>query len=392
MSFNVGVGLSQSKDIQQALQEAYRESLQRMGALKAQFVMISYTYDHGLDPELLSSILKRQFRDIPHIGWSTWSAWTADNQFEAESGVIVTSFSGLPEGRRLFKVFSIKEKQDLWASELLRHLDTCDEIDRQDSSLLVIADSIHFKSDAGFSRFQEEHPRLKVMGFGASYGIPQCSLIVDGEIYSNALLAFYLPGIQPWSALIQNICPEADKININRMSENLVIEIDEKPAFYRLTEHLMTEDDLPMMAPDEFRKHMGNMFIVEKDAESSSVLKNIGEGYRVVSLLGSEMTTGMVAVAENLDFSKQHFLGQKKNKYIEDQGLEMLEQLKTKVPKPKFIMMFCSTSHFRDKDRTKSDIQLVKSVFPQTPIFGMGTQAEYLAEKNIQSALIIAFE
>jgi len=388
-----GVGLSRSKDLAQALAEASRSALQNLKALKADFYFVVYTYDHGLDPGLLSGILKRQFRDTPHVGWSSWTGWTSGELFEAESGVMVLAIKDLPKDWEVFRVYSVKEKQGLWAAEMLRHLDLKQQsLKDTPSSLFLVADSINFQTEEGFERLIQDYPHLKTFGFGASYGIPQCSLIANTEIYSNAVLGILIPGVFPWTASIQNIRPESERIHINRMSENLVIEIDEKPAFYRLSEHLMQTDDLPMMSPDEFRKHMGNMYIVEKYKESLEGMNHVGDSYRVVSLLGSEMTTGMVAVGDSLNFSREHFLAQKKASYAEGLGFKILEQVKEKLPNPSMIWMMGSSAHLRDKDRKISDMQLVKSVFPNAPIFGIGTHAEYIGNKNTQSCVVVAFD
>jgi hypothetical protein len=198
-------------------------------------------------------------------------------------------------------------------------------------------------------------------------------------------------GFSPWLGLLQNVRPELERIHINRMSENLVIEIDEKPAFYRLCEHLMIEDDLPMMPPDDFRKHMGNLYIVEKSMNKIPLIKSFGESFRVVSLLGSEMTTGMVAIGDALDFDREHFLGQKKAKYLEEYSRHVLEDLKKAVPHPSLVLTLCSTSHFRDQDRKIGDLDLVKEYFPDASLFGLGTNGEFLGEANQYSSLIVVF-
>lgn len=387
-----GVGISKEKDAQAAVQEAYRMSLQKLGALKADLSIVVYTYDHVLEPDVFSSVLKRTLKNVPHIGCSTWSAWNEAEMIEGEGGLMVLSliYPGIADN--ILKVHSLKEKQDLWASEILRFLDGIEGLDDQEHSLMVISDGINFQSHQGFQKIRRSYPKLKTFGFGTSYGIPQCSLVHDGEVYTNALIAMLIPNMQPWDAVIQNIRPEASEIQINRMSENLLIEIDEKPAFYRLCEHLMNEDDLPMMSPDEFRKHMGNMYIVEKEKDMPPAIKSFGETYRIVSLLGSEMTTGMVAVGESLDFGRRHFLGQKKVEYAEERAETLLDELKEKVPNPKMIWCFCATAHFRDRERTRSDIQLVSEKFPGVPIFGVGSHGEYLDGQNHQSAVVLAIE
>jgi|GEM_PF-5788246 len=387
-----GVGMSRAKDAQAAVQEAYRQSLQRLGALNADFSIIVYTYDYVLEPDVLSAVLKRVFKNTPHIGCSTWSAWNEKDMAEGENGIFVLSIKDIDVTNKIFKVHSLKEKGALWAGETIRFLDSIEGSRESKSSLFLIGDGIHFSAAEGFRRLREEFPKLQVFGFGTSYGIPQCSLVHDGEIYSNSLIGVYLENIQPWVSLLQNIWPEGEAIDINRMSENLLIEIDEKPAFYRLCEHLMAMDDLPMMSPDEFRKHMGNLYIVETPASGKASSQMLGQAYRVVSLLGSEMTTGMVAVGEALDFSCQHHLGQKKVKYIEDLAEENLMKLKECIPEPQIIWMLCSTAHFRDKERTKNDLQIVQKHFPGTPIFGVGSHGEYYDGLNHQASLIIAFE
>lgn len=386
----VGIGLSRSKDIQKALQEAYRQSLQRLQALKADFVLFTYTYDHALDPEIFSSLLKRVWKNVDHVGFSTWSAWSEDEQFEADSGLMVLSFLLPSEKKEILKVHSLKEKADLWAAELVRRLEDCEAHRDETGVLLFVADSIHFQPGKGLDRLSQAFSNIQVIGFGTSYGIPQCSLIVNGEIYSNSLVGVYFHGLETWAGILQHIQPEARPININRMSENLVIEIDGRPAFYRLTEHLMEEDDLPMMSPDEFRKHMGNMYLVEKAKGDTKSLRILGEAHRVIPLLGSEMTTGMVAIGEPLDFEKEQYLGQKKQKYAESRAREVLKELQNKVPNPKALLVFSASSRSRDPIRTLSDSALIKEYFPDIPIFAVSTQGEYIQEINQHSAIILA--
>jgi len=386
-----GIGLSRTRELEKAFQEAYRQALQKLGALKPDFAFVGFTYDHVLEPEIFTGIISRNLRDLPHMGCSTWSAWGQKEFVEGEGGLIVLCLKDVKTDDRIFKVHSLREKQDLWASEVVRYLETLELSETESHSLFMVADAIHFQNSQGFDKIKNRFPNLSVFGFGASYGIPQCSLLHNAQIYSNCLIGFLIENQDPVKALIQNIRPEAGAIRINRMSENLVIEIDEKPAFYRLCEHLMSEDDMPMMAPDEFRKHMGNMYIVEKPMMPRRSSKLIGESHRVISLLGSEMTTGMVAVGESLDFGQQHFLGQKKIKYIEVDGLTTLEELKSQVPSPRLLMMFSSTAHFRDKERSISDVELVRKVFPDVPLFGMGSHGEYMDALNHQATLLVAF-
>lgn len=388
-----GIGISRSKDFSTALQEAYRTALQRLAALKPDLVFVAYTYDHALDTDLFCSILKRQLRDVPHFGCSTWSAWSGEDAFDAETGLVVLALKDLPFEPKFLKVHSLKEKVDLWAAELGRSLESLGAAttENTEESLFMIADSIHFQAGKGFQRLRQSHPGLQAFGFGTSFGIPQSTVLLNGEIFSNSMVALWMKGFSPWLGLLQNILPEAKEIHINRMSENLVIEIDEKPAFYRLCEHLMVEDDLPMMPPDEFRKHMGNLYIVEKLKDPAPQLKAFGEAFRVVSLLGSEMTTGMVAIGDSLDFDRAHFLGQKKAKYLEEHARVVLQKLKDQVDKPSLIMSFCSTTHSRDQERQLSDLQLIQEYFPNTLILGVGSNGEFMDDANQYSSLLAVF-
>jgi hypothetical protein len=88
----VGAGVSRERDPQVALQEAYRRSLQKIGVTKAEFSLVFYSYDFGLDPAAFSACLKKVFRDIPHVGCSTWSAWFHKEGFEADSGILILIF------------------------------------------------------------------------------------------------------------------------------------------------------------------------------------------------------------------------------------------------------------------------------------------------------------
>src|SRR5665213_964923 len=102
----------------------------------------------------------------------------------------------------------------------------------------------------------------------------------------------------------------------------------------------MTKDDLPMMSPDQFRKHMGDLFVIESPKTQTKRLRTVGEAYEIVSLLGSEMTTGMVAVAHELDFSKNHFLGQRRVSYAEKCAQDVLVNIKKEIENPSMIWLF----------------------------------------------------
>lgn len=387
-----GVGLSRNKDFGDALNEAYRLALKDMGALKADLVLFAYTYDYALDTDLFTSVVKRVFKETPHMGCSTWSAWTQKEMLEGDSGIQVLAMKDLNHEFDFLNVHSLKEKSDLWAMELSRQLQDVESFGKQEDALLIFADSLNFSAGQGFEKLKKYHPELKAMGLACSYGIPQCSVVNDGKLSTNSLAAWHLSGPGVHTALLQSIQPEANEIRINRMSENLLIEIDEKPAFYRLCEHLMEIDDLPMMAQDEFRKYMGNLYIVERHRDLANSPNHYGEPYRVVSLLGSEMTTGMVAVGDSLNFDRAHYLGQKKTQYAEEVSEKQLQKLKDACPSPSLIIMLAATSHFRDQERKRSDTQLVQSCFPQASLFGIGSQAEFFNENNTNSCLIIAFD
>ena len=386
----VGIGLSRSKDLAKALPEAYRASLQKLQALKADFTIIAFTYDHAIDSDLLSALLRRNFKDIPHLGFSTRSAWTDSESFEGESGILMMSFL-MPEVKRSFyKIHSVKEKADLWATELIRKLHDSELTSSATGTFLFAADGVHFKAGSGLEQLSEAFPNIQFLGFGSSYGIPQCCQVTDAEVHSNSLVGVFFEGYESWSAILQHIEPEAQPIHINRMSENLVIEIDQKPAFYRLTEHLMETDDLPMMSQDEFRKRMGNLYLVEKSATTHLSPRVLGHSHRVIPLLGSEMTTGMVAVSEPVRLDYELSLGQKKKFYAEDRAIETLTQLKEKVPQPLALFVCASSTRARDPVRTKGDLMLLKEVFPKVPIFAVSSQSEFLNASNQHSAIVWA--
>ncbi|MDB5037134.1 MAG: hypothetical protein JWQ35_662 [Bacteriovoracaceae bacterium] len=388
----VGIGSSKEKEPELALQEAYRKSLQRLGSTKSDLSLIFYSYDYGMDPTVLGGAFKKVFRDVPHLGSSTLSAWSGKEGFDTETGLLVMSLKDLNFEFDFLRVHSLKEKSELWSTELSRQLHDRALINNKSPDFLfVMADSLNFNASAGFSSLERAFPKTQICGVGASYSVPQVSIVCKGEVYLNALFALEITGTKPWMGLMQNILPELAAIEINRMSENLVIEIDQKPAFYKLCEHLMQKDDLPMMSPDQFRKHMGDLFVVETAKEKIERLRTIGSPHKVISLLGSEMTTGMVAVASELDFSKDHYLGQKKIEYAENGAREVLSQLKAKIEKPSMIWLFSATSRLRDRERKISDRHLVREVYPECPLLEVSSNGEYLGEHNQYAAIVIVF-
>lgn len=388
----IGVGSSKEKEGDLAFQEAYRRSLQKLGATRPDLSFIFFSYDYAMDPAVLSSTLKKVFRDVPNFGSSVSSAWFQKDGFELETGVLVASFKDLGFEFDFLKVNSLKEKAELWSTELSRQIhDRADVTGKPADLVMFIGDSLNFICGNGFPALEKSLPETSVCGVGASYSVPQVSLVLKGEVYLNAMIGLQIWGAKPWISLSQNVRPELKPIEINRMSENLVIEIDHKPAFYKLCEHLMTIDDLPMMSPDQFRKHMGDLYVVEVPKSGPSRTRTLAEPYGVVSLLGSEMTTGMVAVAHELNFNCTHFIGQKKVNYAEAGALESFKKLKEKVPNPSFILLFSSTARLRDRDRQNGDQKILREVFPEAPILEVASNGEYVGAHNQFAAVAIAF-
>lgn len=386
----IGVGFSREREADAALQEAYRKSLQKISATKADLIFVFYSYDYSLDQPAFAGSLKRVFRDIPHYGCSTWSAWSHQEMFEGETGLMVVSIKNPSFEIQPLRVHSLREKAELWSAEVSRQID--DSGRPAPDSIFILADSLNFTPGSGFSFLERKFPKTQIVGWGTSFSVPQCSLVCQGEVYINALVGLAIYGNQPWVALLQSIKPELGEVQINRMSENLIIEIDEKPAFYKLCEHLMSQDDLPMMSPDEFRKHMGNLYVVERAKEKTDRPQIVGDPYRVVSLLGSEMTTGMVAVAQTLDFSQTHMLGQKKLSYMDELAENNLQVLKEKNPKPSLILMLVNSSRGHEKERGQSDLDLVRRYFPDSPVIGVASHGEFLGGTNQFAAIISAFK
>lgn len=388
----IGAGISREKEPQLALQEAYRRSLQKIGATRSDFSFVFYSYEFGLDPAAFGASLKKVFRDTPHVGCSTWSVWFQKDGFESDSGMMVLSFKDMKSVPEIYKVHSLKEKAELWSAELSRQMeDSSLGAPSSKDLLFLMADSLNFTPGAGFTVLERHFPGLQIGGFGASYSVPQVSTVFQGEVYFNTLIGVLMRGLEAGMVISQSIMPELNPIEINRMSENLVIEIDHKPAFYKLCEHLMTKDDLPMMSPDSFRKHMGDLYLVEAVRVQPRRPRTYGDVHSVVSLLGSEMTTGMVAVAQDLDFSREHYLGQKKVKYAEETLMSALEQAHRDIPKAELIMMASSVPRLREKDRTEDDMTIVRKVYPDVPILQIASQGEYLGGSNQFAALLTIF-
>ncbi len=389
----IGFGISKLREPEAALQEAFRSSLKAMQSTTADFCLVFYSYDHGLDLASLGSVFRKVFRQIPHLGSSTWGAFGDREGFEAETGMVVASFKDLPATPYFLKVHSLREKAEVWAAEIARQMgDRLRESTKNSDFVFLIADSLNFVPGMGLSFLEKHFPQTQMTGFGTSFSVPQSSVVCCGEVYTNAMVGVGLEGVQTWLGLAQNIRPELQSISINRMSENLIIEVDEKPAFYKLCEHLMTIDDLPMMSPDDFRKHMGNLYLVERPKPSGATrIRAFGEAYRAIPLLGSEMTTGMVAVGQGLDFSCDHFLGQKKPQYLENDLRISLEKMRAENANSSFLLLLCASNHWRDRDRTTSDMEIVREIFPNTPLLGVATNGEYVGLVNQFATVVVAF-
>ena len=115
-------GFSNAKDPSEAISQAYRNSLQRLRATKADFCFVVYSYDYNLDAAGFGVLLKKHLKYVPHLGCSSAGAWTPAERFTSERGIVIMSVKDPNFDVDFISVHSLREKEENWATEVGRQL------------------------------------------------------------------------------------------------------------------------------------------------------------------------------------------------------------------------------------------------------------------------------
>lgn len=289
---HAGVGLSTDKDTDRAAREAATIALARAGTDTADFAIVFATIEHGpLYSRLLRTV--QQTAHATHVvGCSAGGVLTTDGEIERAPGVAVLAVRADTFSASRFFVPQLRGR----GQEIGREVATLAQAHPEENNLLVVfPDTYNFNSTAFFSGLAETAPHLPVVGGGASEdGTLGETFQLCGDTVSNdALCGLLLHGRFQHTIGIAQACQPLGPVHtVTRAQQNLILELDGRPAFEVFAEVVRQ----PLI--EDLRRAAAFVFVgLPVDLERQRIQR--GE-YVVRNIVGFDPRQGVVAVADEI--------------------------------------------------------------------------------------------
>lgn len=284
----VGTGQSSSSVTGTAVEEAAARAMEGLSGRDADLALIFATVDHagGLENELAA--LHEITGTRNNVGCSGLGILTDAGEIEGEAGVAVMALSSESVRAHLFCRGALKGN-DPEAGQ-----DIAEAVQPDDPSLTVLlADGYNSRPEGMLQGMERAGHSGPVVGAAASENGSHgrtCQFHED-QVTSNSVVGFSLSGaFEPLIDITQGCQPVGQPLVVTRAHENLVFEINERPAFEVFAELIGT----PFQ--QDLRRALSFVFVgLPPDPRQTDI--EPGQ-YLVRSIIGVDPQKGIIAVAQ----------------------------------------------------------------------------------------------
>lgn len=289
---HAGVGLSTEKDTERAGIEATEIARSRMGTDSADLALIFATIEHGPLYSRLLRTVKNTANATHVVGCSAGGVITTDGEIERAPGVAVLTMKADTFSASRFFIPQLRGRAHETGKEVaaltLPHAN-------EDNLLIVFPDTYNFNSAAFFGGISETAPQVPVVGGGASEDgtlgetFQLCGDTVSNDAISGVLLSGHF---QHTIGIAQACQPIGPVHTVTRSQQNLILELDGRPAFQVFSEIVKQ----PLI--EDLRRAAAFVFVgLPVDPERQRITR--GE-YIVRNIVGFDPRQGVVAIADEI--------------------------------------------------------------------------------------------
>jgi hypothetical protein len=377
MATKAGVGMSRHHNPNLAGREAAEQALQKAGIVKPDFVVMFGSI--GYDQHSLVRAVREATGGAPLTGCSVEGTIDGDEADESNFSVLVTAISsdelrwhnGLATGLSADSCALGKRV----AKDLLPTLST-DTI-----GLFVFPDGLTYDIDNFFAGLEGDLPSerfLPIWGGGAgnnlNLGKPTYQYC-DDEVVSDAISYALLSGeARPAWAIGHSLIPIGGERIVTRSQDNVIYEIDGKPATEVLKEYL------PEDALTEDRDWLRYAISLALSFRAPSYMKD--EEYVVRGVPQLSLTDGSITVQTEVQEGTSIWFSSRDKEKISTDFDRMAAQIKEQLDgaKPELVFQFECVTRGKLMFREQEKLQLLKrfrqSVGPDVAWVGFYTIGE----------------
>ena len=288
---NAGVGQSSQTDTRGALEEAAGLAMDGVPDGNADLVLLYATADHAGALEQELARLQQVTGTRNTVGCSALGILTDGGEIEGESGVAVMALASDTIRARPFIRDSLRGNDDDAGRDIANTLAP----DRP-SLTVLLADGYRSRPDAMLDGMASAGHPGPVVGAGASEsaGHGRTYQFYEDRVTSNSVVGFALSGACGTAVeLTQGCQPVSSPMIITKAQENLIFEIDGRPAFEVFVELI----GKPFQ--QDLRRALAFVFVgLPPDPAQSGI--EPGQ-YLVRNIIGLDAQRGILAVAQPVE-------------------------------------------------------------------------------------------
>lgn len=286
-----GVGQSSQADTRAAVQEAARGAMESLPDGSADLTLIYATADHAgrLDQELAGLHQMTGTRNT--VGCSGLGILTHEGEIEGESGVAVMALASDTVRARPFVRDSLK------GNDAAAGQDIANAVGTDPSSLTVLlADGYKSRPDAMLEGLAQAGHSGPVVGAAASENGSQGKTyqFYEDRVTSNSVVGFALSGaFETVIDITQGCQPVGEPMVVTKAQENLILEINDRPAFEVFAELV----GKPFQ--QDLRRALAFVFVgLPPDPRQTEIEPG---RYLVRNIIGVDPQRGILAVAQPVE-------------------------------------------------------------------------------------------
>jgi small ligand-binding sensory domain FIST len=226
-----GVGQSSNPSTADAVREAAIQAMAQASVTRAHAAMIFFTVDYASQPRELIDTLCRVTGTSQVVGCSAAGILSSAGEVEGSQGLAVLVFTSDQIQSSAFLIHSVRERDQEVGAEIAQKITPRLG---QESLLTLFPDTYHCQPQQLLGTMGEATGFVPVVGAGSSEnGTAGATYQLAGEtVASNAVAGLHLSGSFETSIDITQGCqPITGPMVITKAEENLIFEIDHRPAF-----------------------------------------------------------------------------------------------------------------------------------------------------------------
>jgi small ligand-binding sensory domain FIST len=330
---HAGAAQSSNPSTAEAAKIAATQAMVQAGIVKGDAAVIFFTVDHASRQRELVETVCRVTGTDRIVGCSAAGVLTSTGEVEGSQGlaVLVLASDQIQSNPFLFK--SLRERdQEIGVAIAQKSLVT-----DSNSLLVLLPDTYNGQPQRLLQSLEREVDFVPVIGAGCSEnGMAQATYQLCGdELTTNAIAGVHLSGSFDTSIDITQGCqPITDPMVVTKAENNLIFEIDHRPAFEKFAQVLRG----PLA--DDLRRALMFVFV---GLPADAVQNAVGPGqYLVRNIIGLDPSKGILAVGEKVREGQSIIFTLRDGQRARDDLNQMLERQAEKLAgkKPAFGIYF----------------------------------------------------